>query len=179
MKPCTEFLRSRPAQRYSFLPAGLTLTESLSLPHCLGGHLLRSSGPEKFSNQDESHLHETTLAFDSKPALRARSRCRAPRQLALLRPTDRATPLGRPHAGRRGFHALRLTSSRDGSKMGGASKGILTRARGHAELLAPRPRSVRPSHVPSGTPDLSTHGSLRSQDTGTPRPKSTVHRGMG
>jgi hypothetical protein len=119
MKPCIEFLRSRPARRYPSSPADPTLTEILILPHCLGGHLLRSSGPEKLSNQDESHLHETTLAFDSKPALRARSRCREPRQLALLWIIDCATPLGGPHTGGQGFHALRPTSSLDGSKMGG------------------------------------------------------------
>lgn len=119
MKRYIEFLRSRPARRYPSSPADLTLAEILILPHCLGGHLLRSSGLEKFSNQDESHFHKTTLAFDSKPALRVRSRCREPRQLALLRTIDCVTPLGGPHTGGRGFHALRPTSSLNGSKMGG------------------------------------------------------------
>jgi hypothetical protein len=152
MKPCIEFLRSRPARRYPSLPAELTLTKIPILPHCLGGRILWSSGPENFSDQDESRLHETTLTFDSKPALRVRSRCREAGQLALLRIIDGKTPLGRPHTGGRGFTPDVLRPAEMARGWEGVANDILTLALGHAKLFALRPRSVRPSHVPSGHP---------------------------
>jgi hypothetical protein len=162
MKPCIEFLRSRPARRYPSLPAELTLTKIPILPHCLGGRILWSSGPENFSDQDESRLHETTLTFDSKPALRVRSRCREARQLALLRIIDGETFLGRPHTGGQGFHALRPTSSRDGSKMGGCRErhpGPSPRARKAVRpATSIRPTFSCPVRAPSTAPRTAPFG---------------------
>lgn len=52
----------------------------------------------------------------------------------------------------KGFTPFVLRPAETARRWEGAANDILARARGHAKLFALRPRSVRPSHVPSGHP---------------------------
>lgn len=180
MKSCIEFLRSRHAWRYPSLPAGLTLAEIPSLPRCLGGHIPWSSGPEKFSNQDESRLHKTTLTFDSKPTLRARSRCRESEGSSRCSLPSTVRPFWEGLTREdEGFTPYVLRPAETVRRLGGYRKRYPIQVLGHAELLTLRPRSIRPSHVPSGHPGHPTQGPLRGQDTDMLGPKSTAYRGRG
>jgi len=78
-----------------------------------------------------------------------------------------------------GFTPCVLRPAETARRWEGAANGILARAREHAKLFALRPRSVRPSHVPSRHPRPLHAGPPSEPGHRYAETKAAVYRGMG
>jgi len=128
------------------------LPRSRSRPTVLVGTLSGALGPRIPRTKMSHAFMKRPLSFDSKPVLPARSRCPGAEAARAAPDHRRCGPSGKASHGRVRVHALRPTSSLDGSKMGGYRERHPDPGPRAAELFALRPRSVRPSHVPSERP---------------------------